>query len=295
MPELPEVETVRLGLEPILVGRELSRVENRRADLRFPLPDKFGERLAGETVVSLTRRAKYLIAELSSGEALVMHLGMSGRFTVSRSGAVELIGTYEQNTGAGAGGKHDHIIFHTRDGHIVTYNDPRRFGFMLLVKSAGLESHPMFKTLGPEPLGDDFDAAYLASRAAGKKVNLKSFLMDQRVVAGLGNIYVCEALFRAGLSPLRAAKSLSARNGRAHARAGALVLAVKSVLLDAIKAGGSTLKDYRHADGSSGHYQKTFRVYDRAGERCQRPGCTGVVKRIVQTGRATFYCPKCQK
>ncbi len=293
MPELPEVETVRLGLAPVLVGRLLARVENRRADLRFALPDKFVERLTGTTVVSLNRRAKYLIAELSSGEALVMHLGMTGRFTISRSGAPEIIGMYDRETGAD--GKHDHIVFHTGDDHVVTYNDPRRFGFMLLVKSADLAAHAMFAGMGPEPLGPQFDAAYLAARAMGKKVNLKSLLMDQRVIAGLGNIYVCEALFCADLSPLRPAKSLCARNGQAHMRCDKLAAAVKSVLRDAIKAGGSTLKDYRHADGKSGLYQKTFRVYDRADEPCLRPGCSGIIKRIVQTGRSTFYCPKCQK
>ena len=297
MPELPEVETILRGLAPVLVGRRLARVENRRADLRFVLPEKFAERLKGTTVISLSRRAKYLIAFLSSGEALVMHLGMTGRFTVSNavssSGAPEIIGMYDRDTGVHR--KHDHIVFHTGGGHIVTYNDPRRFGFMLLVKSADLDAHPMFCGMGAEPLGLSFDAAYLAARAHGKKVNLKSLLMDQRTVAGLGNIYVCEALFCAGLSPLRAAKSLCARNGQAHARVEALVAAVKLVLRDAIKAGGSTLKDYRHADGGSGLYQKTFRVYDRAGEPCLRPGCNGVVKRIVQTGRSTFYCPKCQK
>ena len=297
MPELPEVETVLRGLEPVLAGRLLARVENRRADLRFALPDNFAERLTGTTVVSLSRRAKYLIAELSSGETLVMHLGMTGRFTVSKtietSGLSEMIGIYDRDTGVH--GKHDHIVFHTGNGHIVTYNDPRRFGFMLLVKSADLDAHPMFAGMGAEPLGQSFDAVYLAARARGKKVNLKSLLMDQRVVAGLGNIYVCEALYCAALSPLRAAKSLCARNGQAHARSEKLVATVKLVLRDAIKAGGSTLRDYRHADGGSGLYQKTFRAYDRAGEPCLRPGCNGVVKRIVQTGRSTFYCPKCQK
>ena len=294
MPELPEVETVRRGLAPVLVGQRLTRVESRRKDLRFPLPDRFNERLTGQTIDRLERRAKYLVASLSSGETLVMHLGMTGRFTVAggTEGRADEIGAYVYGTGADP--KHDHIVFHAGNHGRVIYNDPRRFGYMLLVAAGGLEDHALFANLGPEPLGADFNAGYLAERAAPKKVNLKALLMDQRVVAGLGNIYVSEALFRAGLSPLRAAATLAGRGARAAGRSGLLVAAAQDVLTEAILAGGSTLKDYRHADGSSGQYQEAFKVYGREDQGCLRPGCSGTVRRIVQTGRATFYCPRCQ-
>ncbi len=298
MPELPEVETVCRGLSPVLVGRRLTLVESRRPDLRFPLPERFSERLMGRTIERLSRRAKYLIAEISGGDALIMHLGMTGRFTIdsgsgkSGSGCAEL-GSYVYNTAGDP--KHDHVVFHLAGAGRVVYNDPRRFGFMLLEPLASLNQHPMFACLGPEPLDDAFSARYLACCAASRKVNLKSFLMDQRVVAGLGNIYVSEALYRAGLSPNRGAKILADKKGRPTAGAEALVQSVRAVLTEAIKAGGSTLKDYRHADGSEGQFQEQFKVYDRAGQRCAKSGCEGTVKRVVHTGRATFYCPACQK
>jgi formamidopyrimidine-DNA glycosylase len=292
MPELPEVETVRRGLAPVLVGATIARVEARRGNLRFPLPERFGERLKGVSVTALERRAKYLIAHLSSGDALVMHLGMTGRFTIASPEGAVTPGAYVYQTGADA--KHDHVVFHLSGGARIVYNDPRRFGFMVMIPKVELSTHPLFRYLGSEPLSEALTPADLAWRSLGKKVNLKSLLMDQRVVAGLGNIYVSEALFRAGLSPLRPAKSLTGRSGVPTERTGRLVVAIKAVLGDAIAAGGSTLKDYRHADGAAGQFQESFKVYDRAGEACQRTGCSGTVRRLVQTGRASFYCPKCQ-
>lgn len=293
MPELPEVETVCRGLAPVLVGRRLTLVESRRPDLRFPLPERFAERLMGRTIKKLSRRAKYLIAEISGGDALVMHLGMTGRFTIDPGTGATGLGSYIYDTAADP--KHDHVVFHISGKGRVVYNDPRRFGFMLLEPLKSLSQHPMFASLGPEPLQDDFSAHYLARSAASRKVNLKAFLMDQRVVAGLGNIYVSEALFRAGLSPNRSAKILRGKKDQPAACADALAQSVRAVLTDAIEAGGSTLQNYRHADGSQGQFQDQFRVYDRAGQPCVREGCCGTIKRIVHTGRATFYCPACQK
>jgi formamidopyrimidine-DNA glycosylase len=294
MPELPEVETVRRGLEPALLNHEFARVEQRRPDLRFPLPHLFAQRLEGRRVERLERRAKYLIAHLSDAEALIMHLGMSGRFTVhGPDGRRTRQGKFAHAAGGVA--KHDHVVFHMDDGTTVTYNDPRRFGFMLLVPENELSSHPLMAGLGVEPLGPDLTPAYLAQRASGKKVDLKAFLSDQRIIAGLGNIYVCEALFRAGLSPTRAAASLARKDGKPTARAIRLETAIRAVLKDAVAAGGSSLRDYRHADGELGMFQHTFAVYGREGRRCEREGCRGRVKRIVQAGRSTFYCPACQR
>jgi len=300
LPELPEVETVRRGLEPQLVGRRLVRVEQRRPDLRFPLPERFAERVAGRRVETLRRRAKYLIADLDSGESLVMHLGMTGRFTIvpgkvlaKANGATLKPGAFTREVAEAL--KHDHIVFHTDDGTVVTYNDARRFGFMLLVGAAELEAHPLFAGLGPEPLGNELNAHQLATRAAGRTSDLKAFLMDQRNVAGLGNIYVCEALFRACLSPRRPASSLATSRAAPTSRAERLVPAIVSVLNDAIAAGGSSLRDYRQANGELGYFQHTFKVYGREGEPCTREGCSGTVRRIVQAGRSTFYCPSCQR
>ncbi len=293
MPELPEVETVRLGLVPVLVGAKVRRLEAMRPDLRFPLPQNFAGRVEGQTIKRLERRAKYLVAALSNGDALVMHLGMTGRFTIARRQSEELLGDYIY--GSGGDPKHDHVVFHLSSGVRVTYNDPRRFGFMLMMPEAELAQHPLFKALGPEPLSDILTAEYLAQRARGKKVNLKAFLMDQRVVAGLGNIYVSEALHRASLSPNRGARFLSDGHGQPTGRAKALVPAIRSVLEQAIEAGGSTLKDYRHADGEKGSFQEKFGVYDRQGLRCLRQGCGGNIKRQVHSGRATYYCGRCQK
>lgn len=293
MPELPEVETVRRGLLPVLEGATIARVEARRADLRFPLPERFSARVKGKRIERLERRAKYLVAVLSGGEALIMHLGMTGRFTVHDGAVAVMPGAYVYPSGADA--KHDHVIFHLSDGARVVYNDPRRFGFMVMTADADRALHPLFKNLGAEPLGDVLTPDYLAARAAGRKVNLKAFLMDQRNVAGLGNIYVCEALHLAGLSPERGAASLADHRKRATARASRLVPAITSVLERAIAAGGSTLRDYRHADGSEGSFQESFAVYGREGQACLKPGCGGTIRRVVHSGRATFYCPKCQK
>jgi formamidopyrimidine-DNA glycosylase len=296
VPELPEVETVRRGLEPVLAGRRLARVVQRRPDLRFPLPERFSARLTGRRIESLGRRAKYLLARLDGGEVLVMHLGMSGRFTITtspRARSGELVGAFVQDTGTDPA--HDHVEFETEDGAIVTYNDPRRFGFMDLVPEAELDSCRHFAGMGPEPLGNGFDAAYLAARAQGRSADLKAFLLDQRNVAGLGNIYVCEALFRTGLSPNRAASCLASRGARPSERCERLVPVIRDVLNEAIAAGGSTLRDYAHADGSLGYFQHIFQVYGREGEACLRPGCGGSIKRTVQGGRSTFHCGRCQR
>ena len=288
MPELPEVETVRRGLAPAMEGARFAKVEVRRGDLRWPLPKGFAQRLHGKTVEGLGRRAKYLLADLSSGDVLLMHLGMSGSFRVGKDAKPGVY--YHERAKSTA---HDHIVFHMSNGATVTFNDPRRFGSMKLVPRAKLDQEPLLRSLGPEPLGNEFDAAMLAKACAGKKTSLKAALSDQRVVAGLGNIYVCEALFRAGLSPKRRASTIADRHGKPNVHAEKLVDAIKAVLNDAIKAGGSSLRDHRRADGSLGDFQHNFRVYDREGEPC--PNCKGKIKRIVQVGRSTFYCPSCQK
>jgi formamidopyrimidine-DNA glycosylase len=288
MPELPEVETVRRGLAPVMEGERFANVEVRRGDLRWPLPKGFAQKLNGKTVQGLGRRAKYLLADLSSGDVLLMHLGMSGSFRIGKDSAP---GTYYHERSKSTA--HDHVIFHMSNGATVTFNDPRRFGSMKLVSRARLEDEPLLRSLGPEPLGNEFDAAMLAKACAGKKTSLKAALSDQRVVAGLGNIYVCEALFRARLSPKRIASTIADRNGKPNERAEKLVDAIKAVLRDAIEAGGSSLRDHRRADGSLGDFQHNFQVYDREGQPC--PSCKGKIKRIVQGGRSTFYCPSCQK
>ncbi|MBI2714068.1 MAG: bifunctional DNA-formamidopyrimidine glycosylase/DNA-(apurinic or apyrimidinic site) lyase [Rhizobiales bacterium] len=291
MPELPEVETVRRGLQPVMEGAGFTKVEVRDRRLRWPLAKDFEKRLTGLTVEGLGRRAKYLLADLSSGDVLIMHLGMSGSFRVDQNGAKSAIAKYHHEKSKSVA--HDHVVFHMSNGATVTFNDPRRFGSMKLVARAKLEREPLLRSLGPEPLGNEFDAAMFARACAGKKTSLKAALSDQRVVAGLGNIYVCEALYRARLSPKRGASTIAERNGKPNARAVALVDAIKAVLHDAIKAGGSSLRDHRRADGSLGDFQHNFQVYDREGAPCR--SCKGKVRRIVQTGRSTFYCPSCQK
>lgn len=271
----------------------LERVVARRPDLRFPLPERFAERLGGRTVTGLGRRAKYLLADLDDGMVLVMHLGMSGSFRVSQPGKAALPGDFHHPRSKIAA--HDHVEFVLSGGATVTYNDPRRFGFMLLVPRAGIATHPMFAGLGAEPVGNAFDAAYLAARLAGRTMPLKAALLDQRIVAGLGNIYVCEALHRARLSPLRAAGTLATPAGRPNMRAVRLVEAIRAVIGEAIEAGGSSLRDHVRADGSLGYFQHAFRVYDREGAPCPTPGCRGTVTRIVQSGRSTFLCPRCQR
>jgi formamidopyrimidine-DNA glycosylase len=288
MPELPEVETVRRGLAPAMEGARLAKVEVRDRRLRWPIVKDFEKRLTGQTVEGLGRRAKYLLADLSSGEVLLMHLGMSGSFRV---GADAKPGVYYHEKSKSTA--HDHVVFHMSNGATVTFNDPRRFGSMKLIKRTKLETEPLLRGLGPEPLGNAFDAAMLAHACAGKKTSLKAALLDQRVVAGLGNIYVCEALYRARLSPKRQASTIADRNRGPNARADALVDAIKAVLQDAIAAGGSSLRDHRRTDGALGDFQHNFQVYDREGAPC--PNCKGKIRRIVQGGRSTFYCPSCQK
>ena len=283
MPELPEVETVRRGLREAMEGATITDVTVRRGDLRFALQDDFVARLTGQRVTSLARRAKYLLADLSSGDVLVIHLGMSGSL---RLGAA---------LPAGRDARHDHIRFQLSGGTTIVFNDPRRFGAMKVISRIALADDPMLCGLGPEPLGNAFDAAALAQSCAGRKTSLKAALLDQRVVAGLGNIYVCEALARARLSPQREAASLSRRDGGPSRQAARLVDSIRSVLNEAIAAGGSSLRDHRQASGDPGYFQHNFTVYGREGEPCLRPGCGGRVERLVQNGRSSFWCPRCQK
>jgi formamidopyrimidine-DNA glycosylase len=293
MPELPEVETVRRGLEPAMQNARFAKVEVHRGDLRWPLAKDFVQRLQGKTVTGLGRRAKYLLADLSSGDVLLMHLGMSGSFHVFQESGDEKLARYYHERAQHAA--HDHVVFHMSSGAIVTFNDPRRFGSMKIVARGKLDAEPLLNRLGPEPLGNAFDAAMLAQACKGKKTSLKAALSDQRIVAGLGNIYVCEALHRARLSPKRMASTIADRAGAPNERAERLVEAIKAVLNAAIKDGGSSLRDHRLTDGELGMFQHNFRVYGREGEKCRTPGCRGTVKRIVQNGRSTFYCPVCQK
>jgi len=292
MPELPEVETVRRGLQPVMENARFVKVEVRRPDLRFPFPNNFAVRLRGECVTGLGRRAKYLLADLSSGEVLLMHLGMSGSFHVLHESDTTPGGFHHARSKLSA---HDHVVFHMSNGAIVTFNDPRRFGYMKLILRTELNQHPMIAALGPEPLGNAFDGAMLAAACAGKKTSLKAALSDQKVVAGLGNIYVCEALHRAHLSPKRGASTLALKSGAPHARAAVLADSIKATLNDAIRAGGSSLRDHRQTDGDLGYFQHSFRVYDRAGTKCPTPKCKGTIKRIVQGTRSTFFCPVCQR
>lgn len=289
MPELPEVETVRLGLQPAMEGFHLTNVETRRGDLRVPFPKDFVARTKGRKVRQLRRRAKYILADLDSGETLVIHLGMSGRMSVYAEGKQRRIGSYVYDKAPeGAGnGKHDHVVFETDAPARIIFNDHRRFGLMALVDTARLEEDKLFFGLGIEPLSQGFNAALLTKLLEGKKTPIKSALLDQRLIAGLGNIYVCEALFRAGISPKRLAGSLKKE------QIAPLVTAIKKVLKDAIAAGGSTLRDHAQATGDPGNFQHHFLVYGREGLKCKN-SCPGTVKRIVQAGRSTFYCPKCQ-
>ena len=290
MPELPEVETIRRGLEPVLVGQRIARVEQRRADLRFPFPENFGKRLTGRTVVTLQRRAKYLLAHLDDGTVLIIHLGMSGRISITGQGQ---LGEFTHNQGNR--NIHDHVVLRLGSGTEIVYNDPRRFGLMDLASATTLDTHPLLAGIGIEPLGPGLTPEYLARHAAGRRSDLKSFLLDQRIIAGLGNIYVCEALFRTHLKPSRAAACLATPTGKPNARTSALIPHIKAVLADAIEAGGSTLRDYAQADGSLGYFQHSFQVYGREGEPCLTPACRGMVHRTVQGGRSTFFCPVCQR
>lgn len=289
MPELPEVETVRMGLAPALEGHRFTRVETRRGGLRIPFPPRFIERLTGRKVKQLRRRAKYLLADLDSGETLVVHLGMTGRMSVYAEGRTHKFGQYVYKTAlpdAGRG-KHDHVVMETDAPARIVFTDHRRFGLLTIAETDKLDEDKLFKGLGPEPLSDDFDAKHFSAALKGKKTPIKSALLDQRVIAGIGNIYACEALYLAHISPKRLAGKVSAEGAKA------LTHAIKKVLRDAIKAGGSSLRDYAHTDGELGEFQHRFAVYDREGAPC--PRCKGTVKRITQAGRSTFYCPKCQK
>ncbi len=292
MPELPEVETVRRGLEPALVGQRFTQVEQRRENLRFPFPESFPERLQGKTVTALGRRAKYLLADLSSGEVLVMHLGMSGRFLVAQGAGTSMPGEFHHRHGGESA--HDHVVFHLSNGARVTYNDARRFGFMDLVPRSEVETCRHFAGMGIEPLGNELSGEAIARLFRAKRTPLKAALLDQRLIAGLGNIYVCEALFRAGLHPGAPAGSLATPEGAPTAKAHELAGIIRDVLTEAVQAGGSTLRDHAQVDGSLGYFQHAFRVYDREGEPCVTPGCGTPVARLVQGGRSTFYCPTCQ-
>lgn len=283
MPELPEVETVRRGLLPVMEGQVIARAQVNRPDLRWPFPPGMADRLTGARVDALRRRSKYILADLSTSETLLVHLGMSGRMLISGA----QVGGFHHDHPAPA--KHDHVVLDMAGGARVTFNDARRFGAMDLMPTAGAEAHPLLSVLGPEPLGNDFHEDYLASRLRGRATPIKSALLDQHLVAGLGNIYVCEVLFRAGIHPARLARDVTPEE---MAR---LVPLIRAVLAEAIEAGGSSLKDYRQADGELGYFQHRFRVYDREGQPCLTPGCGQVLHRIVQSGRSSFFCPACQR
>jgi formamidopyrimidine-DNA glycosylase len=293
MPELPEVETVRRGLQPAMEGAKIVKAEARRKDLRFPFQKDFIARLTGQTVTGLGRRAKYLLADLGSGDVLLMHLGMSGSFRVVTADEPNTPGKFHHPRSEDLA--HDHVVFWMSSGASVIFNDPRRFGYMKIIARKALADEPLLKGLGPEPLGNEFDAKMLAQSCANKKTSLKAALLDQRVVAGLGNIYVCEALYRSQLSPRRLAATLATKKGEPSDHARRLVNAIHAVLNQAIKAGGSSLRDHRQTTGELGYFQHSFQVYDREGEKCQTAGCSGIVRRFTQNGRSTFWCPKCQK
>ena len=293
MPELPEVETVRRGLQPVMEGSKILKAEARRKDLRFPFQKDFTARLQGQTVTGLGRRAKYLMADLTSGDVLLMHLGMSGSFRVLKGEKNSTPGEFHHPRSEDRA--HDHVVFHMSSGASVVFNDPRRFGYMKIIARNELEDEPLLQGLGPEPLGNEFDADMLASACHNKKTSLKAALLDQRVVAGLGNIYVCEALYRAHLSPRRLAATLSTKNGETTDYARRLVEEIHTVLNQAIKAGGSSLRDHRQTSGELGYFQHSFQVYDREGEKCRTARCGGTIRRFNQNGRSTFWCPKCQK
>lgn len=283
MPELPEVETVRRGLAPVMEGAVIVRADVNRPDLRWPFPPGMEKRLTGQKVVGLRRRSKYILVDLDSGESLLIHLGMSGRMLISG----DPLGRFAHDHPAPE--KHDHVVFHMDNGARITFNDPRRFGAMDLLPTIGAETHKLLASLGPEPLGNAFNEAHLIHAFRGRNTPVKSALLDQRIVAGLGNIYVCETLFRAGISPKRKAGNIAA------ARVGGLVPIIRDVLGEAIEAGGSSLRDFRQADGELGYFQHSFDVYGREGQPCRTPGCIGVVGRVVQSGRSSFYCAICQR
>lgn len=283
MPELPEVETVKAGIAPVMEGHVIAQAQVNRPDLRWPFPDRMAERLSGQRVLGLRRRSKYILVDLESAETLLIHLGMSGRMLISG----HTVGDFHHVHPAPA--KHDHVVFEMDSGVRITFNDARRFGAMDLMQTAAQDDHWLIRDLGPEPLGNAFNESYLISRLAGRNTPIKSALLDQRIVSGLGNIYVCEVLFRAGIHPKRKAGQISAK------RVASLVPLIRQVLSEAIAAGGSSLRDYRQSDGELGYFQHVFQVYDREGEQCATHGCDRVIQRIVQSGRSSFFCPQCQR
>jgi len=283
MPELPEVETVRRGLAPVMEGVAITLADVNRPDLRWPFPDGMADRLTGKIILRLRRRSKYILADLDSGETLLIHLGMSGRMTISG----HAIGEFHHPHPVPA--KHDHVVFHMANGARITFNDARRFGAMDLMQTGSEADFWLIRDLGPEPLGNQFNEDYLVARLKGRNTPIKSALLDQKIVSGLGNIYVCEVLFRAGIHPARKAGQISA------ARIGSLVPLIRDVLAEAIAAGGSSLKDYRQADGELGYFQHNFAVYDQEGNLCSTTGCGKTITRIVQSGRSSFFCPQCQR
>ncbi len=276
MPELPEVETVMRGLMPVMEGQRILTADVRREGLRWPFPERFGARLSGARVQGMQRRAKYILMALDSGESLLVHLGMSGKVTIDESGAE-------------SAGTHDHVVLDMENGVRILFNDPRRFGALDLLETGCLERHKLLAALGPEPLGNGFNAGYFGARLKGRKMPIKSAMLDQKIVAGLGNIYVCEALWRAGIAPQTRSGTLTS------AQISALVGHIRDVLTEAIAAGGSSLKDYRQANGELGYFQHRFKTYGREGKACLKPDCRGEIVRITQSGRSSFYCPECQR
>ncbi|TNB47425.1 bifunctional DNA-formamidopyrimidine glycosylase/DNA-(apurinic or apyrimidinic site) lyase [Martelella lutilitoris] len=295
MPELPEVETVRRGLAPAMEGRRIEKLVLNRSDLRFPFPENLVKTVENRTIVALGRRAKYLLIDLDDGMTVIAHLGMSGSWRVEEEDDAHLPGRFHAPRSVNA--LHDHVIIELSGAPArrIVYNDPRRFGFIKLARKAELEAEPSFAGLGPEPTGNSLDAEFLAARFAGKTQAIKTALLDQRNIAGLGNIYVCEALWRARLSPFRSAGHLVTPTGRPREGLKTLVPAIRAVIAEAIEAGGSTLRDHRKTDGTLGYFQHSFSVYDRTGAPCAHADCNGTVARAVQSGRSTFYCPACQK
>jgi formamidopyrimidine-DNA glycosylase len=292
MPELPEVETVRRGLQPVMEGARIAHAELRRPDLRFPFPGRFAERIEGQAIISVSRRAKYLLFHLEDGLTVLSHLGMSGSFRIESGGGEEMPGVFHHERGKLLA--HDHVVLNLSspggEESRVIYNDPRRFGFMDLIEPDELHSNRFLQGLGVEPVGNELSGALISELFGNKSAPLKSALLDQRLIAGLGNIYVCEALWRSGLSPERAAQTICGTK-----RADRLASDIREVIAEAIQAGGSSLRDYMQTDGSLGYFQHSFSVYGREGEKCRKARCRGMVSRIVQSGRSSFYCPACQK
>jgi len=296
MPELPEVETVKRGLAPVMEGAIIEALEVRRPNLRFDFPFEFAKRVQGRKITALSRRAKYLIADLDDGACVIMHLGMSGSFRIELEEGSQIPGLFHHDRSKIS--KHDHVVFHMNHplGRAkIVYNDPRRFGFMDLIARQDLSNHPFFRHLGVEPVGNELSTEVMAKLFKERKAPVKASLLDQRLIAGLGNIYVCEALHEAGISPLRKTQTLVLKNGIASKRLLPLAAIIRSVIAKAIEAGGSSLRDHRQADGNLGYFQHQFRVYGREGEKCPNNACSGKIRRITQSGRSTFYCPACQK